>query len=411
MRGLLLGVLVAAPTVVLAQRPTSVRCGHLLAEDGQSWRDDVVVSILSRQIIDVAAGQSGERVDLDYHDCWVVPGLIDLHTHLLLRPYDQASWNDQVLKEGLELRAIRATRHADTTLRAGFVAVRDLGTEGAALADVALRDAIAQSIVRGPRVFAATRAIVATGCYGPNLPTVEAPRGAQVADGELGVRKAVREQVAAGADWIKVYADYRRAPGQPATPTFTLAELQALCDEATTAGVPVAAHASTDEGIRRAVLAGVRSIEHGTQASEATLQLMRERGVVLCACLAANEAIVRQAGHQGPIVARLNTGKLGFQRALAAGVTIACGSDAGVFAHGDNARELELMVEYGMRPAQALAAATTVAAKVLGRDDLGRVAKGTAAGLLVLEGDPLQDVKHLRHVRAVIVDEGGPLPR
>jgi imidazolonepropionase-like amidohydrolase len=268
---------------------------------------------------------------------------------------------------------------------------------------VALRDAVRQAIVEGPAIFAATRALVATGCYGPTLAAAIVPKGAQVADGPDALRKAVREQVAAGADWIKVYADYRRAPGAPATPTFTLEELAAACSEAAAAGIPVAAHATTDEGARRALLAGARTIEHGGGASEATLRLMKEKGVALCPCLAANEAIVRYAGRQGPVAERLNLGRLAFQRALAAGVTVACGSDAGVFAHGDNARELELMVEYGMKPAEALAAATTVAAGVLGRPGLGVIRAGATPGLVVLRGDPLQDVKSLRQVAAVVV--------
>jgi imidazolonepropionase-like amidohydrolase len=212
----------------------------------------------------------------------------------------------------------------------------------------------------------------------------------------------VREQAAAGANWIKVYADYRHGNRGAVAPTFSLEELQALCDEAAKAHLPVAAHATTDEGIRRAVLAGVRTVEHGQGASDATLQLMKEKGVVLCPCLAANEAVARYAGRSGPAAARLNPGKAGFQRALAAGVTIACGSDAGVFAHGDNAREIELMVEDGMTPQQALAAATAVAAKVLGAADLGVIRPGARCGLVVLDKDPLQDIHNLRRVVAVI---------
>lgn len=407
MRALAIAVAVAAAvTVAPGQDPTTYRCRHVLAEDGVSWRENVDLVVFGPSIIDVRPAGQGQA-DVDFGDAWLVPGLIDLHTHVCLHPYDEAPWQQQVLEESLELRSMRAVAHARATLAAGFVAIRDLGTEGAGFADVALQRAIADELVPGPRLFTSTRAIVATGCYGPNLPVVDAPKGAQPADGEVGVRVAVRQQIAAGAQWIKVYADYRRAPGQPATPTFTLAELQAICDEARTAGVRVAAHATTDEGIRRAVEAGVATIEHGTQASAATLARMVEKGVVLCPCLAANEAIVRYAGHQGPVVDRLNAGKLAFQRALAAGVTIACGSDAGVFRHGDNARELELMVEYGMTPTQALAAATSVAAKVLGGPERGALAKGRTHGFVVLGGDPLRDITNLRRVQAVVLDERG----
>ncbi|HEU4420537.1 MAG TPA: amidohydrolase family protein, partial [Planctomycetota bacterium] len=324
-----------------------------------------------------------------------------LHTHMLLHPYDEATWDHQVLQESLELRSMRATQHAAATLLAGWVVVRDLGTEGAGLADVALRDAIAAGIVAGPLVIPTTRALVATGCYGPNLAAAPTPKGAQVADGVDGLRRAVREQIAAGAQWIKVYADYRRAPGAPATPTFTQDELTAACEEAASAGLAVAAHATTEEGMRRSILAGVRTIEHGGGASEATLQLMVQKGVVLCPCLAANEAVLRYAGRAGAALDRLNPGRVAFQRALAAGVTIACGSDAGVFTHGHNAREVELMVAFGMKPVQALEAATATAARVLGRADLGRIERGARPGLVVLSADPLQDPANLRKVTAV----------
>ncbi|HLY79376.1 MAG TPA: amidohydrolase family protein, partial [Caulobacteraceae bacterium] len=337
------------------------------------------------------------------------PGLIDLHTHLLLHPYDETPWNDQVLKEPLELRTLRAVGAARATLAAGFTTVRELGTEGAGFADVALRDAIAMHWIAGPRIFASTRAIVASGSYGPEGfdPRWDVPKGAQVADGVDGMRRAVREQIAAGADWIKVYADYARRPGAPSTPTFSQDELAAAVDEARSAGLPVAAHAHTAEGIRRAVLAGVTTIEHGTGATAEVLELMRRRGVALCPTLAAAEAVTRYAGWRPgqPEPARLVEARAGFARALAAKVLIANGSDAGVFAHGENARELELLVAWGMTPRDALRAATATAAAVLGRGrDLGRVAPGAIADLVAFAGDPLAGIAALRHPVLVIKD-------
>ncbi len=347
---------------------------------------------------------------IDLAGLTLVPGLIDLHSHLLLHPYNEASWDDQILRESLELRTIRAVAAAEATLIAGFTTIRDLGTEGAAYADVALRDAIAQGIVPGPRVYASTRAIVATGCYGPSGfdPRWAVPKGAQVADGVDGVRRVVRSQIAAGADWIKVYADYRRQAGGPATPTFSQGELNAICHEAHSAGLPVAAHATTDQAIRRAVLAGAATIEHGYGASDDVLRMMREHRVVLCPTLAASEAVARYGGWEPgmPDVPRIRQAKEMFARALKSGVTIACGSDVGVFTHGDNARELALMVAYGMSPAEALRAATITAAAVLGRKhDLGRIANGYVADLIAVRGNPLRDPTALRDV-VVVLKEG-----
>jgi len=349
----------------------------------------------------------GREIKLD--GLVLLPGLIDLHSHLLLHPYNEASWNDQVLKESLELRTIRAVAAGKATLEAGFTTLRDLGTEGAGFADVALRDAFASGMVPGPRVFAVTRAIVATGCYGPSGfdPRWDVPQGAQEASGVPEVRKAVREQIAAGADWIKVYADYRRRPGAPPTATFSQEELNALVDEAKSAGLPVAAHAYTDEGIRRAVLAGASTIEHGFQASDEVLTLMRDRGVVLCPTLAAADATSRYAGWKPgtPDPPAVRASKEMFARAMKVGVTIANGSDVGVFAHGENVRELKLMAAYGMPLADVLRAATTTAAKVLGKEnELGRIAPGFVADLIAVRGDPLTDLSALDRPVLVIKD-------
>ncbi len=340
----------------------------------------------------------------------VVPGLIDLHTHLLLHPYDEASWEDQVLKEALELRTLRAVPAARATLQAGFTTIRDLGTEGAGFADVALRDAIRAGLIEGPRVFASTRALVASFSYGPSGfdPRWDVPRGAEQVTGPAAMRRAVREQIAAGADWIKVYADYRRTPGARSTATFTVEELHAAVLEARSAGLPVSAHASTPEGIRRAVLAGVRTIEHGSGADEQVLTLMREHEVTLCPTLAASEAMARYAGWKPgqPEPERMRADRLLIQRALKIGVSIACGSDAGVFAHGQNAREIELMAEYGLGPVRALQAATIEAARVLDRgQELGRIAPGFTADLIAVRGNPLGDAQALENP-VLVLKEG-----
>lgn len=387
-----------------SESPLLLTGARVLAADGTGWLEDHAVLIERGRIStvaprgDIATPSTTRRVELT--GLYLVPGLIDLHTHLLLHPYDETSWNDQVLRESLELRTIRAVTAARATLEAGFTTVRELGTEGAAFADVALRDAIEQGIVPGPRILAATRALVATGAYGPMGfdPRFSIPKGAQSADGVAGVRRATREQIAAGADWIKIYADYRRRPGAPSTPTFSADELAAIVDEAESAGLPVAAHASTPEAIRRAVEAGVDTIEHGYGATPEVLSLMAARDVALCPTLAANEAIVEYRGlAQGHGEAeRLIRARHLIADALEAGVTLALGSDAGVFDHGDNARELELMVDYGLSPAAALAAATVTAAAVLGREELGRITPGAMADLVAVGTDPLADISALR---------------
>ena len=340
----------------------------------------------------------------------LLPGLIEGHAHFLLHPYDETSWNDQVLRESLALRTARAVAHLRRTLEAGVTTARDLGTEGAGDADVGLKQAVEQGIVPGPRLYVSNRALVATGSYGPKgfASEVAVPQGAEEADGDDLVR-AVRRQIGAGADWIKVYADYRWGPTGEARPTYSQAELALVVETARSSGRPVVAHASTAEGMRRATLAGVETIEHGDGGTAEVFELMAKRGVVLCPTIAAGDAIARYGGWRpgaGPEPARIRQKRESVRLAIAAGVTLCMGGDVGVFAHGDNVREIELLVAHGLTRVQALRAATSVNARMLhAADRLGRVAPGFLADLVAVEGDPLADLAALRRVRLVM--QGG----
>jgi imidazolonepropionase-like amidohydrolase len=415
--------LLAAPLVADAQQrpPAAVADAVTILKparvfDGDAMHEGWAVRVKGERIEavgpDIGAAGAGATV-VDLPGTTLTPGLVEGHSHILLHSYNETSWTDQVSREGLALRVARATNHLRATLQAGFTTVRDLGTEGAGYADVELKQAVIQGIIPGPRILASTRAIVATGSYQPKfIAEWNVPQGAEEADGVDSLTRVVRDQIGKGADWVKLYADYRWGPLAGSRPTFSVEELKLAVETAKSAGVPIAVHSNTAEGMRRAALAGVETIEHGGEGTPEVFKLMVEHHVALCPTITAGAGPWPPANPDAPANQRK---RASFKAALDAGVTIINGSDVGTFPHGENARELDAMVAYGMAPAAALKSATSVAARVLHMENqIGWLKPGLYADLAAFDGDPTRDIAALHRVKFVM--KGGaiykkPAPR
>ena len=399
--------------VFLAKAQTSYYFTADRIFDGETMHEGWAVLIQGDKIISVGPKEQviapSNAVKINYPNSTLTPGLIEGHSHLLLYPYNITDWDTQVLKETDSYRTARATVHAKNTLMAGFTTARDLGTEGAGYSDVALKRAINEGIILGPRLMVAGRAIVSTGSYGPKGydSDQQIMLGAEAADGNDLIR-VVRDQIGKGADFIKVYADYRWGINNEDQPSFTLEELKLINEVTRSSGRVMVCHAKSKEAIKRAVLAGAETIEHGDFIDMEIGKLMKEHNVTYIPTIAAVDMINQYRGWKKgtqPEPAAVINKKKSFKEAIASGVAIGMGGDVGVFPHGENVLELELMVEYGLPVMDALKACTSVNAKAFHLEkQVGFIKEGMKADIVVVSGDPSKNISDLRKVKLVMKD-------
>jgi imidazolonepropionase-like amidohydrolase len=413
MRLIITSLFLSIGVSLCAQTPKSYYLTADRVFDGEAMHEGWAVIVEGDKIVSSGpkdkVKEPAGAIKINYPNSTLLPGLIEGHSHLLLYPYNITDWDTQVLKETDAYRTARATVHAKNTLMAGFTTARDLGTEGAGYSDVALKRAINEGVIPGPRLMVAGRAIVSTGSYGPKGydHDQEIMLGAEAADGNDLVR-VVRDQIGKGADFIKIYADYRWGLQGEDQPSFTLDELKLINEVTRSSGRVMVCHAKSKEAIKRAVMAGAETIEHGDFIDVEIGKLMKEHNVTYIPTIAAVDMISQYRGWKKgvtPEPANVTNKKKSFKEAIASGVSIGMGGDVGVFPHGENVLEMELMVEYGMKTMDVLKAATSVNAKAFHLDNqVGSIKEGLMADLLVVTGDPSKSISDLRKVKFVMKD-------
>ncbi len=406
----LLIIFLFASSVFAADKPMAIKAARMIDGRGGNVIAPAVIVVRGNRIESIGGDVPADAQTIDLGDMTLLPGLIDAHTHVLLQgDITSADYDQQLFKESMAYRALRASRAVKIALEHGFTTLRDVETEGAMYTDVDIKRAINNGVIPGPRMFVATRAMSVTGGYGPSgySPEISYPRGVQIVDGVENGRKAVREQIGNGADWVKVYADRSYFVQKDGTlssiPTFTLEEMKAIVDEAHRLRHKVAAHAMARPGVENALNAGVDSIEHGIAIPDDLLDVMVSKGVYLCPTLTVTEYVAPGRGGVWAKIPQYHRDT--FQRALRKGVKIAFGTDAGGFAWDaiNEAKEFEYETRFGMTPMQAIQSATRVAADLLGMSDqIGTLEAGRLADIVAVPGNPLEDISVMQRVGFVM---------
>jgi imidazolonepropionase-like amidohydrolase len=413
-------LLLSSTQFTIAQKTIAIRCGKLLDIKNSKVLTNQIILVKDNKIESITdAASFKQKTDsvIDLSNYYVLPGLIDCHTHVLLQgDITSEDYDVQLLKESVPYRTLRASKSCYQSLMNGFTTIRDLGTEGAGFADVDLKKAINKGVIPGPRMFVSTLAINTTGHY----PIAEKdyawelkmPKGLQEITGADEARKAVREQIAHGADWIKIYADrgyYKTAIGEyKSIPNFTKEEIEAIGDETIKSRRKLAAHAVTPDGIIYAINAGAKTIEHGFGMNEACMQLMVQKNIFWCPTIYVNDFVAEGRAKAGSPMNKLftQTEPALFKKAMQYGVKIAYGTDIGGYDWSEpQAKDFEYFIQYGMQPMDAIKTATITAAELLDQQGLiGEITPGAFADIIAVKEDPAVNIKTLEQVKWVMKD-------